>query len=215
MPSIEVLIAFTAAAMILNVSPGPSNLYVIARSIAQGAKGGVVAALGLGVGSMVHVVAAVIGLSAIFNHSPAIYTVVKLVGAGYLLYLGISFWRNKTAEGIENLKKPKIKTLLSVFRESIIVEVTNPKTALFFIALLPQFVVLESGPVSQQLLIFGLIVTVTAIPCDLLVAISFSKAANWLLKNPHAQQIQERISGTILIGMGAYIVVDEAIEAGK
>ena len=215
MPSTEVLIAFTVAALILNLSPGPSNMYVIARAIAQGTKGGVVAAIGLGVGSMVHVVATVVGISAIFSHSPTLYTGVKIVGAAYLLYLGISYWKTKKSTGLESVKQPQKKSLLSVFRESIVVEVTNPKTALFFIALLPQFVVPESGPVSQQLLIFGLIVTITALPCDMLVAVSFSKASDWLIRNKQAQQIQERISGSILIGMGAYIVADEVSDLGK
>ena len=209
MPSTEVLIAFTAAALLMNISPGPSNLYVMARAIAQGAKGGMVAAMGLAVGSMVHVVAAVLGLSAIFNHSPTLYTLIKLAGAAYLIYLGISYWKSKTAGASKNIQPAREKPLSSVFRESIIVEVTNPKTALFFIALLPQFVAAESGPVSQQLLILGIIVTLSALPCDILVAVSSSKVSNWLVRHERAQQIQERVSGAILFGMGAYIAVDE------
>ena len=209
MPSTEILIAFTAAALLMNISPGPSNLYVVARAIAQGTKGGVVAAMGLAVGSMVHVIATVLGLSVIFSQSPALYTVVKLAGAAYLIYLGISYWKSKTVGTDKVVKQVKTKPLSSVFRESIIVEVTNPKTALFFIALLPQFVVPESGPVSLQLLVLGVIVTISALPCDVLVAISSSKASNWLLKNERAQKIQERISSSILLGMGAFIVADE------
>jgi threonine/homoserine/homoserine lactone efflux protein len=214
-PSTDVLIAFTLAALVLNVSPGPSNLYVIARAIAQGTQGGIVAAFGLATGSLVHVVATVVGLSAIFKHSPVLYTVVKLAGAAYLIYLGISYWLAKSDDVDGTVKRAEKKPLMTVFRESIIVEVTNPKTALFFIALLPQFVVPESGPVSQQLLILGLIVTFSAIPCDVVVAITSSKAAEWLIKNKQAQKIQERISGSILFGMGAYIVVDELVEFQK
>ena len=209
MPSTEILIAFTAAALLMNISPGPSNLYVVARAIAQGTKGGVVAAMGLAVGSMVHVIATALGLSVIFSQSPALYTVVKLAGAAYLIYLGISYWKSKTVGTDKVVKQVKTKPLSSVFRESIIVEVTNPKTALFFIALLPQFVVPESGSVSLQLLVLGVIVTISALPCDVLVAISSRKASNWLLKNERAQKIQERISGSILLGMGAFIVADE------
>jgi threonine/homoserine/homoserine lactone efflux protein len=194
---------------LLNISPGPSNLYIIARSIAQGPKGGIVAAVGLATGSMVHVVATVVGISAIFQHSPTLYTIVKLIGAAYLVYLGISYWKSSSAGNNMVATKTRQKPLFTVFRESIIVEVTNPKTALFFIALLPQFVVPESGPVSQQLLIFGLIVMISALPCDLLVAISSSKASDWLIKHKRAQQVQERVSGSILLGMGAYIFVDE------
>ena len=213
MPSIEILITFTTAALIMNISPGPSNLYVMARSIAQGTIGGIVAATGLAVGGMVHVVAAVLGLSAIFNHSPTLYTIIKLVGAGYLIYLGICYWKAK--HGNASVKRTAKKPLFAVFKESVIVEITNPKTALFFIALLPQFVVPESGPVSQQLLILGAIVTISALPCDLFVAVSASKVSSWLIKHERAQQIQERISGSILFGMGAYIGVDEVISFNK
>lgn len=209
MPSIEVLIAFTAAAFLLNISPGPSNLYVMARAIAQGTRGGVVAAMGLAVGVMVHVVATVLGLSAIFSHSPALYTAVKLAGAAYLIYLGVTHWKTNGSGKSDKITKFKEKPLLAVFRQSIIVEVTNPKTALFFIALLPQFVVPGSGPVSQQLLIFGIIVTISALPCDIFVAFSSSKVSNWLVRHERAQQIQDRISGSILFSMGAYIVGDE------
>ena len=209
MPSTEVLFAFTLAALMMNISPGPSNLYVMARAIAQGTRGGIIAALGLAAGSLVHVVAAVFGLSAVFEHSPALYTVVKLLGAGYLLYLGFSYWRAAAGESDNQLSRLKPKALSAVFTESMVVEVTNPKTALFFIALLPQFVVPESGPVSQQLLILGIIVTVSALPCDVLVAVSSSKVSAWLLQNQQAQRIQERVSGSILMAMGTYIVADE------
>ena len=144
------------------------------------------AAMGLAVGSLVHVMATVLGLSVMFSQSPALYTVVKLAGAAYLIYLGISYWKSKAAGAGRVVKQVEKKTLASVFGESIIVEVTNPKTALFFIALLPQFVVPESGPVSLQLLVLGVIVTISALPCDVLVAVSSSKASNWLLRNKRA-----------------------------
>lgn len=213
MPSIEVLIAFTGAALLMNISPGPSNLYVMARAIAQGTQGGIIAALGLAAGSLVHVVATALGLSAIFAHSPTLYMIIKLMGAAYLMYLGITYWKSKGSGGNEKGKRPKKKPLLSVFQQSVIVEVTNPKTALFFIALLPQFVVPESGPVSQQLLTLGIIVTISALPCDIFVAVSSSKISNWLLKHERAQQIQDRLSGSILFAMGAYIVSDQVISS--
>ena len=118
MPSIEVLIAFTAAALLMNISPGPSNLYVMARAIAQGTQGGLVAAIGLAVGSLVHVIATALGLSAIFAHSPTLYMVIKLTGAAYLKYLGITYWRSKDSDGKEKVAQEKKKPLLSVFQQS-------------------------------------------------------------------------------------------------
>lgn len=214
MPAIEVLIAFTAAAFLMNISPGPSNLYVMARAMAQGTQGGIVAAIGLAAGSLVHVIAAVLGLSAVFAHSSMLYMVIKLTGAFYLIYLGITYWRSKDSGGKTKVVQAKKKPLLVVFQQSVIVEVTNPKTALFFIALLPQFVAPESGPVSQQLLILGIIVTLSALPCDILVAVFSSNISRWLLKHERAQLIQDRISGSILLAMGAYIVSDELAQPG-
>ena len=212
MPPIEILITFSIAAFILNISPGPSSLYVIARSISQGSKAGIIAALGLGTGSMVHVLAAILGLAAIFEKSPALYTTIKLIGAAYLIYLGINYWRSAKTNGQAVIMNTPSKSLWMIFRESIIVEITNPKTALFFVALLPQFVVPDAAPVAQQLFILGLIVTLSAIPCDMLIAIFASKAANWLLQNKQAQYIQERVSGSILFSMGIFIFSKEATQ---
>ena len=164
-------------------------------------------------GSLLHVVAAVLGLSVVFSHSPLLYTLIKLAGAVYLVYLGISYWRSVASSAHGTQKPASTRSLSAVFRESVIVEVTNPKTALFFIAFLPQFVVPESGPVAQQLLILGIIVTLSGVPCDLLVAVSASKASAWLVSHKRAQQIQQRISGSILFGMGCYIIADEVTPA--
>jgi threonine/homoserine/homoserine lactone efflux protein len=210
MPSIDVLIAFTAASLLLNMSPGPSNLYVMARSIALGTRGGMVAAAGLAAGSLVHVLATVLGLAVVFSHAPLLYTLIKLAGAVSPIYLGISYWKS-VASSSAGLRKPaNTRPLFAVFRESVIVEVTNPKTALFFIAFLPQFVVPESAPVAQQLLLLGIIVTLSGLPCDLLVAVSSSKVSDWLVTHRRRQQILQRVSGSILFAMGCYIIADEA-----
>lgn len=214
MPSIEVLIGFTFAAMLMNISPGPSNLYVMARAISQGFKGGLFAALGLAVGSMIYVLATALGLSIIFEHSPTVYLIVKLVGAAYLFYLGYRYLKPTFDNSQFGVNTPKQKTLESVFTESVLVEVTNPKTALFFIAFLPQFVN-ESFAVAPQLIVLGLIVTLTALPCDLVVAASSTRAANWLAKNQTAQRVQERVSGLILTGIGSFIAVKELRDALK
>ena len=208
MPSFEVLLGFTVAALVMNLSPGPSNLYVMARAVSQGAHGGLVAAAGLAVGSLVHVFAAVFGLAVVFQYSPLAYTVFKLAGAGYLIYLGVSYWRAGPASLGEAQRLP-VKSLATVFRESVIVEATNPKTALFFLALLPQFVDPAAGPVAPQFLLLGLIVTVSAIPCDVLVAVAAARVSQWLIRHERAQVIQERVSGSILLGLGGYIVAAE------
>ncbi len=209
MPPIEVLLAFTAAAILMNLSPGPSNFYVMARSIAQGVEGGAVAAIGLASGVLLHVLAAVLGLSAVFAHSPMLYSLVKLVGAVYLIYLGIGYWCAPAV--IAGVAPPASgKPLWRIFRESVLVEVTNPKTALFFIALLPQFVVADAGPVATQLLVLGLIVALSALPCDLLVAFGASRLSRWLARHAGAQRWQSRLCGTMLIAIGGWILAEEA-----
>ena len=209
MPPIELLLTFTVAALLMSLSPGPSNLYVMARSIGQGTKAGVVAAIGLALGAMVHVIATTLGVAAIFEYSPLAYTVLKLAGAAYLIYLGIRYLT--TRPEIADAAAPVHRTPHGrILRESMLVEITNPKTALFFLALLPQFVVPEAGPVAPQLLLLGLISTFAAIPCDVTVAVASGRAARWLARNERAQVLQQRLSGGILLTLGGYILFEEA-----
>ena len=209
MPSVEALIAFTLAAFIMNLSPGPSNFYVMARTLEQGVSGGLAAVTGLAVGSLIHVVAAVLGLSAIFTYSPAAYTALKFVGAFYLLYLGVSSLRHRTNvdRAVAEQSKTEVRGRAAIFRQSVLVEVTNPKTVLFFVALLPHFVDPAAGPTAPQFLLLGLIVTLSAIPCDLFVTFFTHQATRLLKENPNLQNWQDRVSGTILTGLAAYILL--------
>lgn len=206
MPSIEILLIFTASALLMNISPGPSNLYVMARSLSQGVMGGVMAALGLAIGSLVFVAATAIGLSQLFTSYPMVYMVMKYTGAAYLLYLGWSYVRPHGEEDL-TFSSSAPKPYQKILKESILVEVTNPKSALFFITFLPQFVSPDAGPVWSQLLLLGIIVTLSAVPCDLFVAFFSAKAAQWIVKNRNAQRIQEYLSGGILITLGFYVII--------
>lgn len=204
MPSTETLLIFTAAALLMNISPGPSNFYVMARSIAHGPGAGAVAAAGLAAGSMAHVLAAAFGLSALISYSAEAYTLFKLAGAAYLIWLGIQYLRAKPTTGLP-LQDRDRRSTPRVLRESFFVEVLNPKTALFFLALLPQFVDPAAGAVTPQFLVLGLIVTVTALPCDLLVAFASGSMARLLARKPVYQRIQNVCAGGVLIGLGAYV----------
>ena len=208
MPSAEVLVTFTAAAILMNLSPGPSNLYVMARSMSSGFRGGVAAACGLAAGSLVYVLATALGLAAIFKHAPDAYLAVKLMGACYLLYLGYRYFRPTGSDNAEGYTGRPNKSGASIFLQSILVELSNPKTALFFIAFLPQFVN-EAHAVAPQLLLLGVIVTLTGIPCDLFVAAGADRASAWIKRNSRMMRIQEWISGSILAGLGGYIAVTE------
>jgi threonine/homoserine/homoserine lactone efflux protein len=206
MPSLQTLLLFTAAALAMNISPGPSNLYVMSRSLAQGTSAGLVAAAGLAIGSLFHVTVTSLGLAVILQYSPVAFLVMKLAGAGYLVLLGLKMLLAKSASFSPDALMPK-KPLARIFRESAVVEILNPKTALFFLAFLPQFANPKVGPLAPQLLLLGFIVTLTAIPCDALVAVLSGKAADLLRRKPIFQRLQNWISGSVLVALGATIAL--------
>ncbi|WP_040521880.1 LysE family translocator [Aliiglaciecola lipolytica] len=211
MPSIETLIAFSIAAAIMSISPGPSNLYILARTMSDGHRSGVAAAGGMAIGSLIYVLLTALGLAAIFRYSPTAYTVLKLCGAAYLIFLGIQTIR---ASGAGNTSKPKVRIMgmSKVFKQSIVVELTNPKTALFFLAFLPQFVDPQLGQVALQLVILGLLYAILAFSSDLLVVLLSHNLGKWLSSHPLFIRWQDRVAGAILIGLGSYIAWQEFIQ---
>ena len=206
MPSYQTLLIFTLAAVAMNISPGPSNLYVMSRSIVQGIGAGLTATAGLATGSLFHVVVTSLGLAVVLRYSPFAFTALKLTGAAYLVYLGVKHFLAKAQPIGDSLVWPR-KPLRRIFGESCLVEILNPKTALFYLAFLPQFVDPKAGPVAPQLLLLGAIVTLTAIPCDALVALASGKAANLLRRRPIFLKVQNWVSGSVLIGLGAYVAL--------
>jgi threonine/homoserine/homoserine lactone efflux protein len=206
MPSFETFVVFTLAALAMNISPGPSNLYVMSRSLAQGTAAGLVAAGGMATGSLVHVVITALGLAAVLQYSPLAFLVMKLAGAGYLIFLGLKMLLTRSSLLAPDGLLPR-KSLGRIYRESCLVEILNPKTALFFLAFLPQFADPKAGPLAPQLLLLGAIVTITGIPCDGGVAILSGKAAALLRRRPIFQKLQNWVSGSVLVGLGATIAL--------
>src|SRR6185369_8288059 len=201
MPSLAHLAIFALAALAMNAAPGPSNLYVLSRSLAQGAAGGLVSALGLALGSLFHVALAVAGLAALLSYAPALYDAIRLAGAAYLIYLGIKTLRAPGTSMPSNAgtRRPLARILF----DAALVEMLNPKTALFFLAFLPQFVEPAAGPAAPQLLLLGLIVTLTALPCDILVAFAGARLAR-LFTNQARRPWPSRLAGSTLIALGLY-----------
>jgi threonine/homoserine/homoserine lactone efflux protein len=201
MPSFGHLALFAAAALALNAAPGPSNFYVLSRSLAQGAAAGLISTVGLALGSLFHVALAVAGLAALLRYAPAAYDAIRLAGAAYLIYLGIRLLRQRDAGAapVEGQRRPIGRVLF----DAALVEMLNPKTALFFLAFLPQFVEPAAGPAAPQLLLLGLIVTLTALPCDALVALAGSRAAR-LFADAARRHWPRRLAGSTLIGLGLY-----------
>ena len=203
---IENFWVFAIAALLLNLTPGNDMLYVAARSTSQGVKAGVVSALGVMLGCMVHILAAVIGLSAIIAGSAIVFNVIKYLGAAYLVYLGIRSLLSgrkqlRIRSGIKHL------TYRKIFWQGVITNVLNPKVALFFLAFLPQFINIKSGGVPWQILFLGTWFDVGGTLVNILVALLFGRIGKWLSNSPRFVQWQERITGTMLIALGIKVAL--------
>jgi threonine/homoserine/homoserine lactone efflux protein len=179
MPSASSLALFTAAALVLLLVPGPAVMYILTRSIDQGRAAGLASVLGVHLGTTVHVAAAALGVSALLASSSTAFTVVKLAGAAYLVGLGLR--RILGRERVETVADgPPPARLRRVVGQGVVVNVLNPKTALFFVAFLPQFVVPARGSVTLQLLVLGAVFIVLGLLTDGLYALLGSAAGGWL-----------------------------------
>lgn len=191
---------FITAALILLLTPGPAVLYIIARSVDQGRLAGLVSVLSIEVGNFIHVLAATLGLSALVFSTTWGFTVVKWLGAGYLIYLGIR--RYVSGAEIESAQAIKGQGLNRVFSQGVLVAVLNPKTALFFLAFLPQFVDPALGSIPVQFFSLGCIFVLMAIFTDGLYSIASSTASNWLKSNQSFWRVEKIIAGSVYILLG-------------
>jgi threonine/homoserine/homoserine lactone efflux protein len=191
---------FLLAALILLLTPGPAVLYIIARSMDQGRLAGFVSVLSIEVGNSFHVLAAALGLSALLVSSALAFTVVKYLGAAYLIYLGLRrlFTREQTYE-IASFQPQSLKR---IFSQGVLVAILNPKTALFFLAFLPQFVDPSTGSVTGQLLTLGGLFVMMAIVTDGMYALLASTAGGWLKRNKSFLLAEKYVVGSVYIGLG-------------
>jgi len=201
MPEWSTLILFVMAASVLVFTPGPNTLYIIARSVDQGRRAGIVSSLGIEVGTMIHVLAAAFGISALLLTSALAFNVVKYAGAAYLVYLGIKTLLAKEKPISE--ETPEEKRLSRAFSQAIVVNVSNPKTAMFFFAFLPQFVDQARGSVAAQILIFGLIVVGVGFTSGSLYSFLAGTLGNFLRGNLKFLRAQRYFAGSVYIGLGA------------
>jgi threonine/homoserine/homoserine lactone efflux protein len=211
MPSTELFIAFLATTAIFAYMPGPAMLYAAAQTIARGRGAGLMASLGIHLGCYVHVIAAAAGLSVLFHAVPMLYMAVKFAGAAYLIWLGISLFRAK-AQG-DNAALPAIeaKSGRRAFFESISVEVLNPKTAIFFMAFLPQFIDASAAfPVWLQFVILGTIVNLMFSSADIVCVVLAGAVITRLRRSSHAQRLMQRAGGAMLVGLGAHLAFQKS-----
>jgi threonine/homoserine/homoserine lactone efflux protein len=199
-PSYSSLALFVSAALLLLVIPGPAVFYILGRSIGQGRGAGFVSALGISVGSLVHTAAAAVGLSALLMSSALAFSTVKYLGAAYLIYLGVQkLRRNEAIEVADGATQTKLSR---IFVQGIVVNVLNPKAALFFLAFLPQFVEPARGNVAGQILFLGILFAVLGLMSDSLWAFSAGSVASWLRANARWMRTQRYVSGGMLISLG-------------
>jgi threonine/homoserine/homoserine lactone efflux protein len=199
-PSGSTLAVFALASFLLIIVPGPAVLYVVTRSIAQGRRAGLVSMLGIETGGLVHVAAAAIGLSAVIASSAAAFTVVKLAGAAYLIYLGVR--RLVVRDDAVSEVATGGRSGKRLFAQGIVVNVLNPKTAVFFLAFLPQFVDPAKGTVTLQFLVLGLIFVAVAALSDGAYALVAGTAGDWLRGSERVRRWLSRFSGAVFLGLG-------------
>ncbi len=205
--SAETLATFVVAAFIMVVIPGPTVLFTIGRAMALGRAGGFLSILGTAVGSLVLVVGVALGVGTVIAQSVVLFTIVKVLGAGYLVYLGIQAIRHrKDAAGAIAGAQPQ-RSGARLLVEGFVVGVSNPKSIAFFLAILPQFVDLHAGSVPLQLLVLGAVVVSIGVTCDAVWVLLASAARDWFGRSPRRLEAMGGIGGGLMIALGAFLLV--------
>ena len=191
---------FIAASLVLLLTPGPAVLYIVARSVAQGRAAGLASVLGIHLGTIVHIVAAAIGLSALVVSSALAFAVIKYLGAAYLIWMGVRTLMAKDPDA----EAPVVRAgpLRRAFRDGFLVNLFNPKTAIFFLAFLPQFVDPTRGALHWQILVLGLTFMGLGIVSDALFALAAGSAGDFLRRSRRFLRFQRWFAGTSFIGLG-------------
>lgn len=200
MPTLSTVVLFLLAALVLLVIPGPAVLYITTRSIAHGTRAGLASVAGVELGTLTHVIAATLGVSALLMTSALAFSAVKYVGGAYLIYLGLRTLMSRE-EGYATAP-PEARTLSQLFAQGFLVNLLNPKTALFFFAFLPQFVDPVRGAVAGQILVLGVLFVLLAFCTDGLYALLAGRVGGWLKGNARFRQARRYLTGTVFIGLG-------------
>lgn len=201
----DVFITFFTASILLALSPGPDNIFVLTQSALSGRLAGITVTLGLCTGLIVHTLAVALGVAVIFQTSPLAFTALKIFGAGYLLFLAWQAFRAQAAPlptgnngGREYLK---------LYRRGIVMNITNPKVSVFFLAFLPQFADPARGPLTLQLISFGGIFIVATILIFVAIALLAGSIREWLFRSDKTQVVLNRIAGTVFVALAVNLVI--------
>ncbi len=200
-PSAASIGLFAVAAILLLLTPGPAVLYIVARSVEQGRVAGLVSVCGITTGTLVHVAAAALGLSALLASSALAFAAVKYAGAGYLIYIGVRRILSRADAPAAQLALPR-RSLARLYRDGFVVNLLNPKTALFFLAFLPQFVDPSRGALAFQIAFLGLLFALMGFTSDGLYALAASTAGRWVKRNGRYLRWERYLTGGVFIGLG-------------
>lgn len=198
------LLAFMLASVLLIMIPGPSVLFVLGRSIALGRRGGLLSVLGNALGMLPAIALVSLGVGAIVAESVIVFTIIKIVGAAYLVFLGIQAIRHRAARAVQVDTTPK--STLRLVGEGFIVGVTNPKTIAFFVAVLPQFVVRAAGQIPLQLATLGLVFFTLALIMDSTWALIAGTARHWFARSPKRVERMGAAGGVMMVGLGGVLL---------
>jgi threonine/homoserine/homoserine lactone efflux protein len=195
---------FAFASLMLNLTPGNDMLYVISRSTGQGTRAGIVSSLGIMGGCLLHIVAAVAGISAIIARSAMAFDIIKYIGAGYLAYLGVRSLVDKTAVIRTSANSARI-AFRKIFWQGALTNMLNPKVALFFLAFLPQFIDISTLHPQWKILVLGLWFDCSGTLINILVAVLFGRMGNWISRSRNFAKVQQKMTGFLLIALGIRI----------
>jgi len=200
---------FIISGLLLNIMPGPDSLLIMTRSATQGWRAGVAASLGIGAGTMVHIFAAALGLSAVLSTSATAFTVVKLFGAAYILYMAVGLLRSRKASG--EAKAPVLAALpyRKIFAQGFLTNVLNPKVALFFLAFVPQFIALDAPSKAMAFIILGCIFNVNGMLWCCGLALTTAKASERLKLNPSVSLWLNRATGGLFVWLGVKLALSK------
>ena len=201
MPDPATLLAFALTALVLLLIPGPAVLYIVTQSVEHGRRAGLTATLGVHTGTLVHIAAAALGLSAILVSSSLAFGAVRLVGAAYLIYLGVRTLLDRAAASGASTPR-RDRRLGRIYRQGALVNATNPKTALFFFAFLPQFVDPHGAAVPEQIVVLGFTFALLGLITDGAYGLLAGSAAGWVRGRSAVRSAQRRVTGCIFIGLG-------------
>lgn len=206
MLTLQQFLGFLVAAMLITISPGPDNLMVLGVGMSKGRKQGMAFGLGCALGCLSHTFLAVIGVSAVIAASPAAFTLLKVCGGFYLIWLGFNALRSKGGAHV-NAVKTADESLARLFLKGVFANAINPKVVLFFLSFLPQFVVPEHGHINWQTGALGITFTAQAAVLFGLLGFFSGAVGQWLNRKPRAGLWLDRIAGTIFVGLGLRLIV--------